>query len=286
MATPISLVLSLAYAIWLIGPIALVGFFIIILMYPIMGIIAKLQSHYREQAVRFTDQRVTGMKEIIDSIRLIKMYAWEEPFLDNILSMRDEELKSIFKSSLTQSAVLVVSPSISIVAGFGTFIVMTLAGIELDTTQAFTTLSIFSSLQFSISTLTMSIKQMAEANVGFNRLHEFLQLEEYKNPLSQEGIDSGSNISIEMRNCNYSWEVLKESQKKNGDKTAEVSNAGKFTEVPTLFDLSFTIEKGSLTGVAGLVGSGKSSLISAILGEVNISSLLNVVRIVVADEAL
>ena len=79
-----------------------------------------------------------------------------------------------------------------------------------------------------------------------------------------------------MRDTSYSWEVLKEKVTKKKEKkksdinsaNSEDSNGGKFTEIPTLFNIDLNIEKGSLTGVAGLVGSGKSSLLSAMLGEV------------------
>ena len=79
-----------------------------------------------------------------------------------------------------------------------------------------------------------------------------------------------------MRDTSYSWEVLKEKVTKKKEKKksdinsakSEDSNGGKFTEIPTLFNIDLKIEKGSLTGVAGLVGSGKSSLLSAMLGEV------------------
>ena len=94
-----------------------------------------------------TDKRVTSMKEIIDSMRLIKMYAWEESFLSRILEIRSKEIKELFKPSMLMSCTLTVSPSISILAGFGTTMVMTLAGVELSTTQAFTVMSVFSALQ-------------------------------------------------------------------------------------------------------------------------------------------
>ena len=88
------------------------------------------------------------------------------------------------------------------------------------------------------------------------------------------------NLSVEMRDTSYSWEVLKEKvtkkkEKKKSDNNSansEDSNEGKFTEIPTLFNIDLNIEKGSLTGVAGLVGSGKSSLLSAMLGEVRESN--------------
>ena len=67
-----------------------------------------------------------------------------------------------------------------------------------------------------------------------------------------------------MKNSSYSWEAM------NDDLVKDI-NEKKMTEVPTLHHLNFTLKKGSLTGVAGLVGSGKSSLLSAILGEMKVT---------------
>ena len=120
------------------------------------GFVASMQSKYRERVVNITDKRVTSMKEVIDAMRLIKMYAWEESFLSRILDIRSQEIKELFKPSMLMSITLTVSPSISILAGFGTTMVMTLLGVELSATQAFTVMSIYSSLQVSSSIFQIS----------------------------------------------------------------------------------------------------------------------------------
>ena len=120
------------------------------------GFVASMQSNYRERVVNITDKRVTSMKEVIDAMRLIKMYAWEESFLSRILDIRSQEIKELFKPSMLMSITLTVSPSISILAGFGTTMVMTLLGVELSATQAFTVMSIYSSLQVSSSIFQIS----------------------------------------------------------------------------------------------------------------------------------
>ena len=120
------------------------------------GFVASMQSKYRERVVNITDKRVTSMKEVIDAMRLIKMYAWEESFLSRILDIRSQEIKELFKPSMLMSITLTVSPSISILAGFGTTMVMTLSGVELSATQAFTVMSIYSSLQVSSSIFQIS----------------------------------------------------------------------------------------------------------------------------------
>ena len=49
------------------------------------------------------DGRVAKMSELINSIRLIKMFAWEKPFLERILSLKEEEMKEMRKSGLLGS---------------------------------------------------------------------------------------------------------------------------------------------------------------------------------------
>ena len=52
------------------------------------------------------DRRVAKMSELISSIRLIKMSAWEKPFLERILTMKGEEMKEMRKSGLLGSIML------------------------------------------------------------------------------------------------------------------------------------------------------------------------------------
>ena len=113
--------------------------------------------------------------------------------------------------------------------------------------------------------------------------HDYiLELAEYKKSPKNFNMDD-DNLSVEMRDTSYSWELLKHKLTgANGKKKSDINssniedkNGGNFTEIPTLFNIDLKIEKGSLTGVAGLVGSGKSSLLTAMLGEVRIKSRLS-----------
>ena len=71
---------------------------------------------------------------------------------------------------------IIESPSTSIIAPFCIFLTMTLAGVELDTTQAFTVISIFNALQFTISTLPLAVRNVSEAKICFDRFQKFLGL--------------------------------------------------------------------------------------------------------------
>ena len=84
--TPFMFIMSIVYSIYLVGPSALVGSIVILLFYPIMGVIASATAKLRLKVVTITDKRVTMMGEIINSMRLIKMYAWEIPFMKVLFS--------------------------------------------------------------------------------------------------------------------------------------------------------------------------------------------------------
>ena len=162
-STPFMFLMSIAYSVYLIGPSAIVGSVVILCFYPIMvsdeiditipnieifqGSISSLSSFLRLKVVTISDKRVTMMSEIINSMRLIKMYAWEQPFTHRIDNLRKDEVKNLRKAAFLQSLTATISPSITIVAGFATFLTMTLAGEDLVTTKAFTILSIFNAMQ-------------------------------------------------------------------------------------------------------------------------------------------
>ena len=138
------------------------------------GSIAKLQGNYREKLVGVMDKRVAKMSELINSMRLIKMYAWEKPFMERILQLKRAEMRELRSAGLLSSITLTLSPSTSVVAPFFILLTMSLAGLELDTTQAFSVVSIFNALQYTIGTLPMTVRNIAEANISFNRLQDFL----------------------------------------------------------------------------------------------------------------
>ena len=102
--------MSIAYSVYLIGPSAIVGSVVILCFYPItvsneiditfpniillQGSISSLSSFLRLKVVTISDKRVTMMSEIINSMRLIKMYAWEQPFTQRIDNLRKDEVKT------------------------------------------------------------------------------------------------------------------------------------------------------------------------------------------------
>ena len=280
--TPVMFLISIIYSVNLVGPSALVGGLVMLLFYPAMGIVAAVAARLRLRVVTITDKRVTMMDEIINSMRLIKMYAWEEPFIKRVEDLRRQEISQLRRAALIQAFGNTVGPSATIVAGFATFITMTLADVELSTTQAFTILSLFNSMQFTIATLAWSLKMLTEAMVGFGRLQQLLELKDYEHPSNKKDKEFSSRENskqemIKLDGARMAWSHSQDKLAKTAkSKTGEPKNAKKQPSLQqtaeSLSDFDLTVRRGELIGVAGAVGSGKTSLISTIMGEMEVKA--------------
>jgi len=150
---------------------------------------------------------------------------------------------------------------------------------ELNSADAFTLFSIFSALQFTVGTLPHGIRALAEAKVALNRLTEFLLLPEWTPP--EERSETAKNVKesemkgnvLMLDKATLGW--MKKTSEKTANGTFPPNEEGQALnaqeeEPATLHEIDLEVKQGELVGVAGGIGSGKSSLVSAIMGEVRI----------------
>ncbi|KAG7166923.1 ATP-binding cassette sub-family C member 11-like [Homarus americanus] len=292
-AMPVMFTMSVIYCVYILGPWSLLGQGCYILFYPIMGGIAKAQSSVRVETVKVTDKRVTLMSEVLNSMRLIKMYSWEDSFAQKIAAIRKEELKKHRIGALLQAVSSTVIPSISN---------------TLKSAEAFTIFSVFNAMQFTVGVLPFTVRSVAEAKISLDRIQKLLELPEHQ---KRAGGLLNNNLALQMKNATFSWEIynidfkgqgksggspskdMKEKKKPDVKKNGAVNGTGLHTNglvtsghvngttnspakerntdlvksVETLFNINLSVERGKLIGVCGSIGSGKSSLISAICGD-------------------
>merc|ERR1711971_808289 len=146
--------------------------------------------------------------------------------MKRVEALRKQEIKELRKSALLQSVSTTVSP----------FITMTLAGVELATSEAFTILSIFNAMQFSVGTLPWSLKLITEAMVGLKRLQQLLELKDFVHP-GGKNTKSSSSKTIDIVGATLAWEV-----EENRSKKLDESNDRSF--VNCLFDLNLSVGRG------------------------------------------
>ncbi|XP_023383782.1 multidrug resistance-associated protein 4 [Pteropus vampyrus] len=231
-----------------IGISCLAGLAVLIILLPLQSCIGKLFSSLRSKTAAFTDMRIRSMNEVITGIRIIKMYAWEKSFAELITNLRRKEISKILRSSYLRGMNLASSFVGSKLIIFVTFTVYVLLGNVITASRVFVALTLYGAVRLTVTLFFPSaIEKVSEAVVSIRRIQNFLLLDEIKQRNSQ--LPSGSEMIVHVQDFTAFWD--------------------KVLETPTLQDLSFTVRPGELLAVVGPVGAGKSSLLSAVLGELS-----------------
>ncbi|XP_060179357.1 ABC transporter C family member 2-like [Lycium barbarum] len=260
-SAPLRIIVALVLLYQLLGVAALLGALMLVLMFPVQTFVISKMQRLTKEGLQRTDKRIGLMNEILAAMDTVKSYAWENSFQSKVQGVRNEELTWYRKAQLLaalNSFILNSIPVVVIVISFGVF---SLLGGDLTPARAFTSLSLFAVLRFPLFMLPNIITQVVNANVSLKRLEELLLAEErilLPNPPLEPGLPA-----ISIKNGSFSWESK--------------------AEKPTLSNINLDIPTGSLVAIVGGTGEGKTSLISAMLGEVpSISDSMVVIRGTVA----
>ncbi|XP_023492685.2 ATP-binding cassette sub-family C member 12 isoform X7 [Equus caballus] len=287
---PILMVGCAVYAFFILGPTALIGISVYIIFIPIQMFLAKLNSAFRRSAISVTDKRVQTMNEFLTCIKLIKMYAWEKSFTNTIRDLRKRERKLLEKAGFVQSGNSALAPIASTIATVLTFTCHVLLRRKLTAPVAFSVIAMFNVMKFTIAILPFSVKAVAEAKVSLRRMKKILI---DKSPPSYVTQPEDPDTVLLLANATLTWEQetsrksdLKkvQSQKKHFLKkqrpeayslsppTQGVTGPEEQSGSPklVLHNISFAVRKGKVLGICGNVGSGKSSLIAALLGQMQL----------------
>ncbi|KAM9366664.1 ATP-binding cassette sub-family C member 12 [Symphorus nematophorus] len=264
LSAPVLFIVCVFYACYVLGYTAMTGVCTYIIFIPVQILLARVINKFRWKAMQTTDSRVRTMNEILNSIKLIKMYAWEDSFEKKIAGLRKTEKKQLQMVSYVQNINTSITSIIPTIATVLTFLVHTLLGLRLNTSEAFTTIAIFNCMRFCLALMPLAVKSLAEAAVSLARLRRILLIQN-PDPYVTQREDSDS--AIVMKNATFSWtKPVSPDSSANGVAGHKVDDMSQNEKcLPTLRNISLTLPKGNLLGVCGNVGSGKTSLISSIL---------------------
>ena len=230
---------------------AFVGVAILFISMPLNGFLAGLMRKFQLQQMKLKDKRIKMMNEILGGIKVLKLYAWEPSFINQVNSLRNEEIKVMKKTAYFSAFMSFFWTTAPFMVGLGAFTAYLFkdGGQVLDATKAFVTLSYLNLIRIPLAILPMMIAFLVQAKVSLDRVNKFMNNDELSDEavLKETGDDDDSGKdAIEISNGTFKWAS---------------------DEPRVLSDVNLNIAKGSLTAVVGSVGCGKSSLMSAILGE-------------------
>ncbi|KAH9380804.1 hypothetical protein HPB48_020242 [Haemaphysalis longicornis] len=245
--------LQIGLAIWLLwgqlGIATLGGLGVMIILLPVNGVVAAYIRKHQVQLMKHKDRRLKLMNEILGGIKVLKLYAWENSFQERVQQIRDDEIKSLKIQAYLSAAVIFAftcAPFLVALASFAVFIAIDPANI-LDANKAFVSLSLFNILRVPLALLPMLITFTAMFFVSLGRINKYLrsdELDPHAVSIIQTEVSAGNPLII--KDASFSW-----------SKDSEA----------TLTDLNISIPKGGLAAVVGSVGSGKSSMLSSLLGD-------------------
>ncbi|XP_007933104.1 multidrug resistance-associated protein 1-like [Orycteropus afer afer] len=229
-----------------LGSAVLAGVAVLLLVIPINALVATRVKKLKKRQTKNKDKQIKLLNEILHGIKILKLYAWEPSYKKKIIEIREQELE-VQKSAgyLTVFSMLTLTciPFLVSLTIFGVYFLLDEVNI-LTAAKVFTSMSLFNILRLPLFDFPVVISAVIQTRISLDRLEDFLNTEE----LLLQSIETNyrADHAIGFTNASFSW-----------DKTG----------IPVLKDLNIKIPEGALVAVVGQVGSGKSSVLSAILGE-------------------
>ncbi|KAM4521267.1 multidrug resistance-associated protein 1-like, partial [Odontesthes bonariensis] len=247
---PIEMALCFYFLWQLLGPPALAGTATVLLIFPLNGFIAKVRSKLQEVQMTFTDSRIKLMNEILGGVKILKFYSWEEAFLRRVNVLRDGELKALRTSQILHSVSLASFNSSSFLISLSVFTVYVLIDSQnvLDAQKIFVSVALINILKTPLSQLPFAMSTTMQAAVSLRRLGSFLGQEELNTDHVERLPHDADGDSLVVEGGFFSWSS---------------------SALPCLQRINLKVRTGSLVAVVGNVGSGKSSLLSAMMGEMD-----------------
>ncbi|KAK3822385.1 MAG: P-loop containing nucleoside triphosphate hydrolase protein [Linnemannia gamsii] len=273
-STPFEIIVGLYLLYAQLGLSSLAGLGVVLLMTPVQGWLAGMLSVAKGNKMEVMDERIRVLTEMLSSMQVIKLYHWGLFFYRRIETLRAREIKALKRVGAVMAWMSIMATSIPTLMGLLSFTVYTLAGGDnhgkgyLSPQVVFVSLSLFGRLAVPIGRASRVISMVISLRVAAGRIQRFLLLEEMDwavvtHPES-DGQDQDEPGAISIRDGVFSW--MPGPDASNNSRPSSPDNKQDYTST-TLQDINLTIPRASLTAVVGRVGQGKSSLLSALIGE-------------------
>lgn len=253
---PLQIVIATFMLYSILGVSGIVGIVLMIALLPLNVLLAKQQGEAQGQVLAATDARVQASNELMSNIRTVKLCAWESGFKARLLGLRGVELQKLRRRYIWWSLSMTVWYCIPMIITTVTlFFYTVIAGRTLETSIAFPALAVFAVLRMPLDRVSDMISFLLQAHVSISRIDKFLQEREMtKYPQLQS---DGTGIGFD--GATLKWPT--------GEQLVQTSAA----EQPfRLTNLSIEFQPKKLNIIFGPSGSGKSSLLFALLGEMEL----------------
>ncbi|KAI0405284.1 multidrug resistance-associated protein [Xylaria palmicola] len=260
-SAPTMLAVSVALLWQVMGLSAIPGLVMMVLLLPTNILLGKGFNYTQKKIMAATDKRIHTTNEILQNIRIIKYFAWEVRFGAIVDEKRRAELKALRNRYIIWALAVAIWNTVPILITFFSFLIYTKVEQKpLYPSVAFTAISLFLLLRIPLDQLGDMLAHVQEAKVSVDRVEEFLmeqETEKYKQ-LGQDNEDEEGRKIIGFRDATFIW----------GSKYAVAADGSLAFR---LLDLDVDFKIGKLNIICGPTGSGKTSMLMALLGEMTLT---------------
>ncbi|KAI8318339.1 hypothetical protein GQ54DRAFT_341905 [Martensiomyces pterosporus] len=242
------------------------GIIVMVVSIPMNGWLTTQMRRLQVQQMKNKDKRTTLIDEALSGVKVIKLYAWEQSFLDKIKHVRESlELATLRKYGVMFALAAVSMMVIPFLVSFMTFFIYaTFDGVShgpLTAQLIFVSLSLFNLLRFPLTMFPIIVSSLVEASVALGRIYKLLTSDEL-DPEAVTKLESVRVSSLALNSSNSS-----SSSKAVAVQVTDGSFLWSRTGAAILDNINFSALSDEHLAIVGRVGSGKSSLVSALLGD-------------------
>ncbi|KAF0506686.1 P-loop containing nucleoside triphosphate hydrolase protein [Gigaspora margarita] len=260
---PIQIIISIWLLYSLLGLSALAGVLAIIITYPLQAYTNQMFQTIHKSLMAATDKRMGVINELLQAIRVIKFFAWEDQFRAKIMSARDNEIKEIKRRLMQWVYMICLWTSLPLIIMVAVFITYTkLFGNELTAAVAFTALALFNNLRHALDEMPSMLVYIIQAQVSNSRIEKFLKDPEIDRKCS---IQNFNDPYIGFKSATFQWPDGEDSID-NSSVSVDLTMQTPLNKF-TLKNLNVSFPVNELSIICGPTGSGKTSLLMALLGE-------------------
>lgn len=258
---PIEIIIGSIFLYNLLGVSCLFGLAVTCLFLPLNHYVGKIVIGAQENLMKARDERVALMNEILGAIRMLKFMAWERSFEAKALKVRDKELKYQklnYTIETLWNAIWFGSPILVTLVSFWHFAVVRHQ--SLTPAIAFTSILVFAEMRYALNALPETFINLLQSMVSLRRIEKYLYGAEVSPvlPLDQQ------SHRLALQSCTIAWP--RDQRQGSASPSLAATPRQKFV----LVNLTCEFPAGKLSLICGKLGSGKSLLLLALLGEADV----------------
>ncbi|EIN14192.1 hypothetical protein PUNSTDRAFT_49017 [Punctularia strigosozonata HHB-11173 SS5] len=247
---------STVYLYLILGWSSLVGTAVLVVSLPVPIWVAKMRLSAQRRKMEASDHRVQNATRILNVLRTIKLFAWEEKALNKLFKFRNDEIARIRHNGILELIAYNANnilPLCNLLVTFGTYTLI-MKG-ELTSSRVFTAISIFSILQAKLNQTAFLLPSMINAKVSLDRLTRFMKETRSIPGKVFQATSETIPSDIGVQSTYFTWHEMSSSEVQTDAREFKLTVEG-----------TIRIRAKAMTAIVGPTGSGKTSFLMA-LGE-------------------